>query len=185
VIIVNKLPLDKFKMGYVLAYKSNNSLLHRIIVKKQLDNGLSLEAAQIVHVEISGGNQHSVNIAPPFARLIDITKKHAGKHVYVLKYKGEGYEEKKRYKIAYFSAALCANKGYDVPGILSFLYKLIKQSNRLFFCSEGCLMAFQMVYPAALESLKPALCMPGDFLQCDEFERVWEGYIPGKKQTAL
>ncbi len=169
---------DDFKMGYILAYKTDNSLFSKAIVARQKRAGFNKVASQIVHVEISGGNIHSINIAPPFSRLVEIDKKHDGRYVYLLRYKNKDYEEKGRYKVAYFSAALCANKGYDIPGVLSFLYKWIDQNNRLFFCSEGVLMALQKVYPKVMDYLKPEECMPADFMNKNYFEIVWKGFIP-------
>lgn len=175
--MIKEFDLNRFKMGYVLAYKSNGSFFSEMIVNKQYQEGYPLKQSQIVHIEISGGRRHSINIAPPISKLVDITKKHKGQYVYLLKYKNKHYEEKGRYKVAYFSATLC-NRGYDIPGILRFLFKWIKQSNRLWFCSEGALWSLQKVYPETLNGSDPSQCMPADFLNNKWFNITWEGIIP-------
>ena len=170
-----KFSLDNFRMGYVLAYRTDDSFFNQQIVKKQLKAGFSLKEAEVTHVEISGGGADSINISPPISKRIKITKKHAGRYVYVLRYKNNDYQKRGRYKIAYFSATL-NNTGYDIAGILSFLYKWMKHANRLWFCSEGALWALQKVYPKVLDYMKPAECYPADYFS-DEFEIVWEGKI--------
>lgn len=162
------------RMGYVLAYKSTGSLVGRMITKKQIEAGFSPEEAEYVHTEISGGGIHSVNIAPPRSRLIEINKKHKGRHVKILRYKEMCFYAR-RHKIAYFSASLC-NKKYDFSGIFAFLFKWISHNNRLYFCSEGCAWAYKMVYPRCFP--KPAnKIMPADFVASTKFETVWCGII--------
>ena len=167
--------LDKFRMGYFILYKTDNSLFSKGIVSKQLLAGFNEESAQFTHVEISGGEYHAVNISPPLSKLVKINEAHKGRFVRVVRYKNEEYEKALRYKVAYFSATLC-NKGYDIKGILAFLWKWVKQDNRLYFCSEGALWALKMVFPDAL-GVKPEECMPAHFTFIDRFETVWEGTI--------
>ena len=171
--------LDIPRMGYVLAYKSDGGFFSRQIVKMQLKEGFSKENAQISHIEISGGGPDSILIAPPKAQRIKITEKHAGRYVYILRFKNEDYEKRGRYKVAYFSATLC-NTGYDIPGILHFACKWIKHSNRLWFCSEGALWSFRRQYSKIMKYLKPHECMPAHSLSSDQFETVWCGQIPAK-----
>lgn len=171
--------LDKFKMGYVILYKNAGDLFGNAIVKRQLAAGFSPHDAQVVHVEISGGGKHSINISPPLSKLVDITQAHKGRYAYLLRYKNEEYEKGLRYKVAYFSAALCSNKPYDIGGILafiSFLAKWFKQDNRLYFCSEGCACAFSMVFPKIFGDLPTDKTMPAHFFGT-EFKIVWEGVI--------
>ena len=170
---MNQATADKFRMGYFIAYKNTGGIFGNGIVAKQIAAGFSTEDAQFTHIEVSGGENHSVNISPPISKLIDITKQHKGRYVRLVRYKGYN-DDGKRYKVAYFSASLC-NKGYDIPGILSFLFKWIKHNNRLYFCSEGVLWALQMCFPGIL-GIKPEECMPARFLGA-EFEIVWEGAI--------
>ena len=165
--------LDIFKMGYIILYRNDKSLFGNLIVKRQLLAGFSPEDAQFTHCEISGGSEFSINISPPISKLVKINEVHKGRYVRLVRYKGYN-EDGKRYKVAYFSATLC-NKGYDIPGILAFLFKWIKHNNRLYFCSEGGLWALQMVFPGIL-GIKPEECMPAHFLGV-EFELVWEGVI--------
>ena len=170
--------LDTFKMGYIIAYMSDGSFFSNRIVERQMKEGFSAEASQITHIEVSGGERHAVNIGLPVSKCIDITKKHKGRYIYLLRYDNEDYEKRGRYKVAYFSATL-SNLAYDIAGILRFLYKSIKQFNKFYFCSEGAAWALQKVYPKALKSMKPEDVMPAHFLAfCSEFEIVWKGYIP-------
>jgi len=165
--------LDKFKMGYFLLYRNDGSIFGNAIVAKQRQAGFSIDASLFIHVEVSGGEVSAINIAPPQSQLIDITKIHKGRTVRVVRYKDSSYEAGKRYKVAYFSASLC-NKGYDFGGILAFLFKWIKQSNRLVFCSEGCAWALQMVFPGTFGGIIPDKVMPAHFTS---FETVWEGVV--------
>ena len=157
-----KFNLDIPRMGYFILYKHNGDMFGKAIEKRQILAGIAPENACFTHIEVSGGGEYSVNISPPVSKLIKITEHHKG-----------------RYKVAYFSAAVCANKPYDVGGILnfiSFLAKWFKQNNRLYFCSEGCATVLQMVYPQALGIL-PDKVMPAHFLNSNEFEICWEGII--------
>jgi hypothetical protein len=163
------------KMGYVLAYKSTGSWVNRMIIKKQLEQGFSEEASQYTHVEVSGGGKHSIDISPPLSKLIDITKTHKGRYISILKYRAEDFAIK-RYKVAYFSAALCSNRPYDFSGIFSFVFKWLSHNNRLYFCSEGVLAAFKMVYPRCMP-LPAEKAMPAHFVASNQFETVWEGII--------
>ena len=167
------IPLEIFKMGYFILYHSDNSLFSKAIVKRQQLAGFNSHDAQVTHVEVSGGERHSINISPPISKLVDITKAHKGRYAYLVRYRGYS-DDGKRYKVAYFSASLC-NKGYDIRGILAFLFRWIKQCNRLYFCSEGALWALQMVFPGVL-SITPDKCMPAHFFR-GEFEVMWEGKI--------
>lgn len=168
--------LDKFRMGYFILYRNIGGIFGDNIVKKQLLAGFSPEDAQYTHIEVSGGEIHSVDISPPISKLVKITEAHKGEYARVVRFKNEEYERALRYKVAYFSASLC-NKGYDIPGVLAFLFKWIKQNNRLYFCSEGCAYSLRMVFPVALGKLENSQIMPAHFLNLDEFEQVWEGVI--------
>lgn len=166
--------LDLFKMGYFILYRNDGSLFGNAIAKRQLVAGIPADNAGYTHIEVSGGEKHSINISPPVSKLIDITKTHKGRHIRLVKFKGYN-EDGKRYKVAYFSATLC-NKSYDFAGILAFVFKWVKQSNRLYFCSEGVAWAFSMVFPDVLGK-KPEEIMPGHFLNPNHFEIIWEGEI--------
>lgn len=170
---MNKFGLNIPRMGYFLAYKNDGGFFSRNIVKKQLAAGFKEEHACVSHVEVSGGGPDSVNIYPPRAKLVDITKRHKGRYVYVLRYQSLDYQNRGRYKVAYFSATR-NNYGYDFRGILSFVFKWVKQNNRLWFCSEGALWALQKEYPNAF-GIKPETCMPAHFMK--ECGLVWEGKI--------
>ena len=167
--------LDKFRMGYFILYKNAGDFFGNGIEKRQLAAGFSPENSKYVHIEVSGGENHAINISPPVSKLIEIDKVHKGRQARLVRYKNAIYEDRIRYKVAYFSATLC-NKGYDVSGILAFLFKWIKQNNRLYFCSEGATWALQKCFPEALGKL-PEKCMPADFTNPEYFEIVWEGEI--------
>lgn len=174
----NDFNVDIFRMGYIIAYMNRGDWIGNMIVNRQVKEGFDSNCSQITHIEISGGGIHSINVSPPRARLVEITKVHRGRYAYLLRYKNDDYEKRGRYKVAYFSATL-NNQGYDIPGILSFLSKWIKQNNRLWFCSEGALWALQTVYSEAMDYLPPEYCMPAHFLSnTKHFEVVWNGYIP-------
>ena len=168
--------LDIFKMGYFILYRNDKSLFGNGIKAKQISAGFSEGDANYVHIECSGGGEHAINISPPISKLVKITEAHKGRYVKLVRFKNADYEAGKRYKVAYFSAALC-NKGYDIPGILSFLFKWIKQNNRLYFCSEGAAWALRMCFPIALGPKENSQIMPAHFLGT-EFDVVWEGIIP-------
>ena len=173
-----KFNLDIPRMGYFILYKHNGDMFGKAIESRQILAGIAPENACFTHIEVSGGGEYSVNISPPISKLIKITEHHKGRYIRIVRYKGYN-EDGKRYKVAYFSAAVCANKPYDVGGILnfiSFLAKWFKQNNRLYFCSEGCATVLQMVYPQALGIL-PDKVMPAHFLNSNEFEICWEGAI--------
>lgn len=174
------LDISRIKMGYILAYKGDGGFFSNQIVKQQKNRGLPEFDSQVTHIEVSGGCEHSVNISPPFSKLINITKRHAGRYVFVLRYKNKDYDKKGRYKVAYFSATLC-NMGYDIAGVLRFLFKWIKQFNRLFFCSEGATWALQMEYPDVFGGREPYEIMPADFMN-REFEITQEGYVPDNRE---
>jgi len=168
-----KFNLDIPRMGYFLAYRSNDSWINKRIVNQQIAVGFKPEEACVTHIEVSGGGPDSINISPPISKHINITKKHKGRYVYILRYPNGHYEMKGRYKVAYFSATL-NNTGYDIWGLLSFIFKWIKHSNRLVFCSEGALWSLQKQYPEAF-GIRPEKCMPADFMK--ECKIVWQGVI--------
>jgi len=167
--------LDVPRMGYFLVYKSEGSFFSNQIVKKQLRSGFTPKQARVSHVEVSGGGQNSINTSPPRSKLIDITKAHKGRYVYIMKYRDEAYDIHGRYKVAYFSATL-NNVGYDILGALRFVFKWIKQNNRLFFCSEGALWSLQRQYANAL-NIEPKDTMPAHFMNEKYFKCVWSGII--------
>jgi hypothetical protein len=165
--------LDIPRMGYILCYKNTGSWITKQIVKAQFKKGFTKREAEVSHVEISGGGPDSIEIAPPRSKLIKINKKHKGRYLYILRPTIEDYDYHGRYKVAYFSATQ-NNTGYDIPGVLKFIAKWIKQSNRLLFCSEGALKAIHKQYPSYMP-MKPEESMPAHFMR--EFECIWEGII--------
>ncbi len=171
----NSFTLDRFKIGYAIVYRHEGGLFGDMIVKKQLTAGFIPAHAEYSHVEISLGEEYSINISPPKSRLCDILKVHKGRYIKIVKYRATDYNVK-RYKVGCLYASL-NNTGYDFRGILSFMFKWLRNKNRLYFCSEGCLTALQMVYSGAF-GMNPNECMPAEFLNPKFTEVVFEGYIP-------
>jgi len=173
--------LSMFKMGYIIQYGRTKGLYGDLIQKEQIKQGFSQFDSGFVHVEISGGDQHSVNIRPPKSVPIDITKVHAGRYIRLLKYREYDNDprDRLRLKVAYFSAQLC-NKKYDIMGIIKFKLPFFFHSKDLFFCSEGAIWALRKVFLHALMPLKAHAITPAHFSNPMQFEVVWEGYIPAK-----
>ena len=174
--IILPFSLDIPRMGYFIAYKHSGGIFGQGIIRKQLSAGFNEDDACYTHVEVSGGGPWSINIAPPSTKLVDITKKHKGRYIKILRYKNDCYQYKRRYKIAFFAATLC-NKRYDWKGIAAFLFKWVRNDNRLYFCSEGCAWALHQVYPSAFDGRPDNKIMPADFVSSPDFELVWEGRI--------
>ena len=166
------------RMGYVLAYKNDGGFFSKQISKVQLKKGFTKEQAQVTHIEVSGGGPDSVFATPPKSRAIKITKTHSGRYVYILRYKNDDYQNRGRYKIAYFSGRLC-NLDYDIRGVMKFVrwFKWMNHSTKRFFCSEGALYSFRKQYDTVMQGLKPCNCMPAHFMSSDQFEIVWQGVI--------
>jgi len=175
---MSKFDLDTLKMGYIIRYKNDGSMFGNAIQNKQIAEGFSLDDSQYIHVEVSGGGPDSVNISFPKAKDIDIRKAHKGREIQILKYDNPDFLiYNKRYKIAYFNARLC-NKGYDVGGIFSFIFKWIKQSNRNYFCSEGCAWSFQKVFPDIFGDKTADKIYPASFNTKYKFVEVCKCRIP-------
>ena len=170
------------KMGHVMAVRYERPKKFEIfsegIFQKQLWEGFKVDEAVYTHVAISSGGPHLVNIAPPKAKLIDLLKVYHGKYVKFLRYKGEDFDNHKRYKIACIYNAIASNMGYDYSGILYFLFPRIKQMVSRFFCSEATAEAYKMFYPDFIPELKSYEVMPAHFLASKDFMTVWQGYIP-------
>ena len=167
------------RIGYVVAVKYERkykfNLVCESIYRSQLKKGFNKDEAAYVHVAISSGGQHMVNIIPPRTTLIDIRKKYNGCYVKILKYDGIDFDNKNRYKIACLYNALASNLRYDIRGVISFILPFIKQLDSTFFCSEACCTAFQMIYPSFLGPIDPSKCLPAHFVKT--LDLVWEGYI--------
>lgn len=165
--------LDIPKMGYFILYKHEKGFIGNCIRAKQLKAGFSEEDSQYTHIEVSGGGQESVCVAPPKTRVVDITKKYKGRYVKIVKYNASDYNTK-RYKIAFWSATHC-NLPYDFLGIAAFITKVFKHVRNWWFCAEDCLWCLQKQYVNAFE-IEPDKCMPARFLG-NGTTVVWEGII--------
>ena len=171
---MEKFNLDIPKMGYFLLTRHDSGWIGNQIEKEQLKRGFSPEDAKYTHVEVLGGGQDSIRVAPPLTSVIDITKKYKGRYVKIVRYVNEDYEKKGRYKVAFWASSNC-NKKYDWFGIFRFKLKwLFDHKERDFFCSELSLWALQKDYPDAMDGLEPYKCMPAHFCA---LETVWEGII--------
>lgn len=190
-IVISKLDLDVPKMGYIIVYKKDKSIIGKAIEAEQLREGFSPEHAQYVHVEGSGGGQWSSGAFFPKSGIVDITKKHKGREIVIVRVKKPDYTYK-RYKVAWFSATLC-NLKYGWFSLLWFKINdaMFSTSNKFAkyierfgikipknpFCSRKEMWAVQMVYPELSEWVKPENTMPAHFLNPDHFEEVWTGTI--------
>lgn len=168
---------NKFRMGYIILFKSDGGFISRQIEKEQLKQGFSKNEACYTHVEVCGGGQYSVSVIAPRTKIVDITKRYKSRTIRLVRYKNQKYQQRKRYKIAFWAASKC-NIDYDWFGILAFRIKwLFKQSKRLFFCSELALWALQKEHKTTLGGIAPEHCFPADFARSEDFETVWEGKI--------
>lgn len=185
---MDRITLDDLKMGHFCLFRYDREKLRlpfanffsERIYKHQLGMGFTDEQARYTHVEILGGGPYSLKIAPPKSSAIDDFDVHyQGRHVKILTLNSEKYpeyEEKYRYKIAYFYARL-ANLPYDKRGILSFWFKFIKEDFRYFFCSEACSWAAQKQFPDFMDGLDPSKVVPALFLVSEDLVPYKEGII--------
>ena len=163
------------KMGDIIAYENTSGMVGKAIEKVQRKKGFTDDEARYTHVDISLGGQHAMYVGPPFSRLIDIRKKHPRRFCKILRYRG--YDKpRKSAKVAAWAASHC-NLVYDFSGVVSFLFKFVKDAKHLYFCSENALWALQKEYPKAL-GLRPDKCMPAHFVSGKEFIVIWEGRLP-------
>ena len=172
--------LDIFKMGHIMVVRKPepDGYVGNQIEKMQLRKGFCTEKSRYTHVEVLGGGNYSVRVAPPKTSIIEIDKTYTGRFVTVVKYKGDKYAQK-RYKVAFWASSNC-NLPYDWLGVLRFKFKrllgrLLDHQEKAYFCSENTLWALQKEYPNAL-NIQPYECMPAHFLG-EQFEVVWEGII--------
>ena len=174
--------LDIPKMGYIMLTryernKKKNFIQERIY--KYQRKYFKEKDALFTHVEVLGGGADSVRIFFPRTKAIKIDKVYKGTYVKILRPTEElcpDFQNKYRYKVAYFFARL-NNLAYDTRGVLSFIIKFIKDSNRLFFCSEGVVWSYQKVYPDFLNGIAPDKVPPAMLSKYGRLEIVWEGYI--------
>ena len=173
---MKKFNLDIPRIGYVVAVKKDRKgFISNMIYKSQRKAGFNEDDSSYIHVAMSSGGPHMVNIIPPRSKLINLQKKYKGSYIKILRLDSKSYEEKKRYKVALFYNALASNLKYDVKGAISFVFSWVKHSKRDYFCSEACTKAFQMIYPDFLKGIKPAKSFPAHFVR--DLDLVWEGYI--------
>lgn len=178
---MDKFNLDIPKMGYILLvrYNRDNKNFFSERIYQQQRKFYDVEHALYTHAEILGGGADSVCICFPKSQAIKIDKRYKGRYVKILRPVQSDFpefEEKYRYKIAYFYARL-NNLAYDCKGILSFLWKFITQNNRLFFCSEGVTWAYQKIYPCFLDGQRPDKIFPSHIAATNQLEVYWEGII--------
>lgn len=192
--MINK---DYFKIGYVLAYKRHpkDKVFGKLIESEQLKRGFTKEQSEFTHVEISSGDFHSVNIAPPKARLIDITEAHKGRVVRI--YRPKIYDtdtpyllepyishptspfdprrvERKRLKVALIYNAIAANKIYDGLGVLKFKIPFLFHLKRAYFCSEGVANSIKVIFPDFFKDKESYTFMPADFTKEEHFTLIKE-----------
>ena len=167
------------KTGYLALYMSNESFFNNQIVKRQLKAGFAYKDAVYTHVETIGikhdGIRYSINVNFPKTKKIDMFKHHKGRYVKILRFKNEHYEKWGRSKVSWWAASKC-NKKYDVFGVLAFVFKWMKQNNRLWFCSESSADDIKTFYPRCFP-MPADKVMPADFSASNQFEVVAEGII--------
>jgi hypothetical protein len=173
--MINK---DDFKIGYVLAYKRHpkDKVFGKLIESEQLKRGFTKEQSEFTHVEISSGDFHSVNIAPPKARLIDITEAHKGRVVRI--YRPKIYDadtsERKRLKVALIYNAIASNNIYDGLGVLKFKIPFLFHLKRAYFCSEGVADSIKVIFQKFFENDASYTFMPSDFTNEEHFTLIKE-----------
>lgn len=170
--------LTDIKIGDVLVYKKHpkDKLFGTQIIREQKRRGFSDDAASFTHVELSSGDYHAVNIAPPKARLVDITKAHKGRVIRVMRPKVYALDksDRNRLKAALIYNALSANQFYDWKGVIKFKIPFMFHSAREFFCSEGVSFAIQQFFPSFKARLKPYQIMPADFTDTTQLDFIDE-----------
>lgn len=170
--------LDNLRMGHFALYESTGQWVHRKIEKQQLKSGIDPEAAKFVHIDVLGGGPFAVRVNPPRTKVIDVRQQYAGHTMAVVRYKGEEFDERLRYKVAFWAATHC-NLRYDYLGVLRFrLGSWFAQRRSTYFCSENAAWALQKEFPNALKGMKPEDVMPAHFLNPLHFEIVWSGRLP-------
>lgn len=174
---MNEFSLDLLKIGYFIQYRKTprGGFFGNQIERQQLKAGFPPEDAKFIHVEVSWGGLQAVSVSPPRTKIIDITKKHRGRYIRIIRYKKyKGPRE--RYRVALWSTSL-NNLKYDWLGCLRFRIKWIFHRIGKFFCSENAAWALQKEYPEAGGGRPPDKWMPAHFSTPDEFEVDWEGCI--------
>lgn len=179
--------LDIPRIGYIIAVRYERQKKFNIfgegIFQKQLWAGFDDQDALYVHAAISSGEDYLVNVMPPRAKLVSLTKVYGGHYIKILKYNGENYDNLVRYKIGCIYNAIASNLGYDWWGIFNFLLPRIKQAKQRFFCSEACATAYQIFYPTIFGGVPPEKIMPAHFVR--DFDLVWEGVIPKHDKKSI
>lgn len=172
-----KIDWDLFKIGYVLVYKRHpkDKIFGVQIKKEQLKRGFTEEQSDFTHVELSSGDKHSVNIAPPRGRLIDISEVHKDRtvRIYCPNIYDNDPTERERLKVALIYNALTANRLYDGLGVLKFKIPFMFHLKKEFFCSEGVAFALQHRFPMVLGK-EPYNIMPADYTNPKYFTLVSE-----------
>jgi hypothetical protein len=173
--------LDIPRMGDIILYKHRGGFIGDGIRLMQLNAGFSQESASFTHVEMSGGGQWAVDVAPPRIKVTDIRTHHSGQFARIVRFKQPlGMDDvcywRKQAKIAFWSATK-SNLAYDFGGVLSFVFKFIKQAKNQNFCSENILWSLQQEYETA-PAMKPEEYMPAHATDEKYFYIVWEGIIP-------
>ncbi len=182
---MKQLDPNKMKIGYlVLTSVKPNTLIE----KEQIKMGFIKEQAQWTHTLGSIGGYHGTEAVWPKSGVVDIQKKYVdrGAKIKVLKYKGENFMERKRYKVALWSATKC-NLRYGFFALPWFKLKnLFKLKGQNFlarlsypFCSFKEAWAFYTEGYILIEGMEPQSFCPAHFAKlCDErvFEEVTDIY---------
>ena len=165
------------KCGYILATRYDRfNLFSEAIYRRQLIDYIE-EDARFTHVAILSGQYRCVNIMPPKAKLIDISKVYRGHYIKILKYNGEDYDNHLRYLIGCLYNALSANLRFDWLGAAGFIFPGLPNLRKRYFCSEAVAQAYQIFYPNAFNYAPPEKVMPAMIVSNSDFTIHYEGYI--------
>jgi len=164
--------LNEFKMGHFILWKGKGGFFTNRIRNHQKSIGLSDEASEYTHIDVSGGGPWVVRAMPPKIVCGDFSKIYGkGREYAVLSFKDSIWRRKKRYKTAFW-AGTNVHQRYDILGIIKMKLPFVFHSKSAYFCSENALWALQKDYPKAMNGMKPYNCTPAHFFESKEFEVV-------------
>lgn len=184
---MRQLDPNKMKIGYVVLTmpKKRGSIIER----EQLRAGFTINQSKYTHVLMSIGGYHGTEAVWPKSGIVNIQKKYVdkGRQIKVIKYLGKDFMERKRYKVALWSATKC-NLRYGFFAVPWFKLKNIfklKGQNFLArlsypFCSFKEAWAFYMEGYILIKGIEPRSFCPAHFGKlCDngifeEVDDIWE-----------
>ena len=165
------------KIGDGILIKHEKGWVGNQIYKAQLKAGFLEEHAIYTHIATSIGGYDIIEVSPPKVEPINILDKYKGRYACIIKYKGDEYDTKKRYKVGIWASTHCNTK-YDWLDVIRFKLRFIPHTQRdLVYCSENFLLAWQKEIPKILKEKKPHESMPADMFNPHYFRKKWEGIL--------